>query len=64
VTKDGHLVGMVSLGDVAMSLASKRTVGETLEDVSASDRTLSRNAGPDRGTPDRVLESRAEEPRT
>ncbi|HWC72056.1 MAG TPA: CBS domain-containing protein [Actinomycetota bacterium] len=64
VTKDGRLVGMVSLGDVAMSLASKRTVGETLEDVSASDRTLSRNAGPDRGTPDRVLESRAEEPRT
>lgn len=60
VTKDGALVGIVSIGDVALALASKRTVGETLEDVSTSDSTASRNEGPDPGTPDRVMERRDE----
>ncbi len=58
VTKDGSLVGMVSLGDIALALSSKRTVGETLEQVSASDSTASRNDGPDPGTPERVTENR------
>jgi len=58
VTKKGDLVGIVSLGDVALALASKRTVGETLEEVSTSESTASRNDGPDQGTPDRVMASR------
>ena len=58
VTKDGMIIGIVSLGDVAVALASKRVVGETLEGISASDRTTSRNVGPDKGTPQRVMEQR------
>jgi len=58
VTKNGDLVGIVSLGDVALALASKRTVGETLEEVSTSESTASQNDGPDQGTPDRVMASR------
>lgn len=59
VTKNGNLVGIVSLGDIAIALASKRTVGETLEDVSTSDSTTSRNdGGPVQGTPDRVTQNR------
>lgn len=58
VIKDGDLVGIVSLGDVALALASKRAVGETLEDVSTSEDTLGANDGPDRGTPDRVAGGR------
>lgn len=56
VVKDGHLVGMLSLGDVALASASKRVVGEVLADVSESASTEDRNAGPDTGTPDRVTE--------
>lgn len=58
VTKDGDLVGIVSLGDIALAIASKRAVGETLETVSTSEQTTSRNEGPDLGTPDRVAERR------
>lgn len=58
VTKEGDLVGIVSLGDIALALASKRAVGETLEDVSSSADTRSGNDGPDRGTPGRVMEGR------
>ena len=61
VTKDGALVGIVSLGDLALALASKRAVGETLEEVSTSDNTAARNEGPDAGTPDRVLENREDD---
>jgi len=56
VTKDGRLVGMVSLGDIALADASPRAVGETLRVVSESGSTRSLNEGPDRGTPDRVRE--------
>ena len=59
VTKDGELVGILSLGDVALALASKRSVGETLEHVSTSKDTASTNDGPAAGTPDRVREHRA-----
>ena len=58
VVKDGELVGIISLGDVALAMASKRNVGETLEEVSTSDQTTARNQGPDPGTPDRVAERR------
>ena len=58
VTKDGSLVGIVSLGDIALALASKRSLGETLEQVSTSESTASRNDGPDLGTPQRVTEYR------
>jgi CBS domain-containing protein len=59
VTKDGDLVGMLSMGDVAVIDSSKRAVGEALEDVSESPSTLSQNLdGPKRGTPDRVRTGR------
>jgi CBS domain-containing protein len=58
VLKDDELVGILSLGDVALATASKRTLGEVLEEVSESPSTEDRNPGPDMGTPDRVLEAR------
>ncbi|HEY7659852.1 MAG TPA: CBS domain-containing protein [Actinomycetota bacterium] len=54
VVKDGSLVGMLSLGDVAVALASKRMVGEALERISDSPRTRTRNDGPVVGTPERA----------
>ncbi len=54
VVKDGRLVGMVSLGDVAVGSASMRGVGEVLADISASSATEETNPGPDVGTPQRV----------
>jgi CBS domain-containing protein len=53
VMKNDRLVGILSLGDVALAAASKRAVGETLEDVSESESTRDLNPGPSRGTPDR-----------
>jgi CBS domain-containing protein len=58
VCKGGELVGMVSLGDVAVADASARAVGETLREVSESEATSSRADGPDPGTPERVLDAR------
>jgi CBS domain-containing protein len=54
VVKDDELVGVLSLGDVALADASNRAVGDTLEEVSVSESTTELNAGPDRGTPVRV----------
>jgi CBS domain-containing protein len=54
VVKDVRLVGMLSLGDVAVSSASSRGVGEALADISASASTEETNPGPDPGTPERV----------
>jgi CBS domain-containing protein len=54
VVKGGRLVGIVSLGDVAVNDPSKRAVGEVLEAVSASPSTRSASEGPARGTPERV----------
>jgi CBS domain-containing protein len=54
VVKDGELVGIVSLGDVALAAASKREVGEALEAISDSESTRERNPGPDIGTPSRA----------
>ena len=61
VVKDGVLVGMLSLGDVALGSASMRGVGEALAEISASPATEEINPGPDLGTPDRVLSHRATE---
>jgi CBS domain-containing protein len=54
VMKGGQLVGIVSLGDLAVADPSKRAIGDTLGHVSESPSTMEKNAGPDRGTPDRV----------
>jgi len=54
VVKDSHLVGMLSLGDVALGSASMRGVGETLAAISASVSTEEVDPGPDVGTPERV----------
>jgi CBS domain-containing protein len=54
VLKGDELVGIVSIGDVAVASASDREVGETLEEISRSERTEHENPGPDRGTPERV----------
>ncbi len=53
VVKGGRLVGMLSLGDVAVASASMRGVGETLAEISASAATAETNPGPQVGTPDR-----------
>ena len=55
VMKGEALVGILSLGDVAVATASERQVGETLGEISESDSTKKEmQAGPDPGTPDRV----------
>lgn len=59
VTKADRLVGILSLGDVALADASPRAVGEALEDVSESDSTKKLDEKPPRGTPERVREARS-----
>jgi len=59
VLKGEDLVGILSLGDVALATASKRAVGDTLEDISESQSTTDISGGPDRGTPGRVQERKA-----
>jgi len=54
VMKGEELVGILSLGDVALADASGREVGEALEGISAPESTAGQAGGPDRGTPDRV----------
>ena len=58
VMKGEDIVGILSLGDVALADASDRAVGDTLEEISDSDSTRDVGGGPDRGTPDRVMEAR------
>lgn len=58
VTKADRLVGILSLGDVALADASERAVGEALEDISTSASTSEVADQPARGTPDRVAEHR------
>ena len=54
VVKNDVLVGVLSLGDVAVAMASKREVGEALEDISESASTQPTADGPDPGTPERT----------
>jgi CBS domain-containing protein len=59
VMQGDSLVGIISLGDIALADASKRAVGGALEDISESPSTTDVDrSGPDRGTPDRVHENR------
>ena len=58
VMKGEEIVGILSLGDVALADASDRAVGDTLEEISESDSTRDVGDAPDRGTPDRVMEAR------
>jgi CBS domain-containing protein len=60
VMKGDELVGILSLGDVALASASDREVGEALEEISRSDSTEDVNEGPTRGTPDRVRDANRE----
>lgn len=60
VTKAGKLVGILSLGDVAVADSSERAVGETLEEISESPSTTDVNDQPPRGTPERVQRARTE----
>jgi CBS domain-containing protein len=57
VVKGDALVGIISLGDLALADRSKRAIGDALADVSESPSTASLNDGPERGTPDRVERS-------
>src|ERR671935_1269286 len=50
VVKGDELVGILSLGDVALASASKRAVGDALHDISESQSTTDISGGPDRGT--------------
>jgi CBS domain-containing protein len=54
VVKSERLIGILSLGDVALADASDRAVGEVLEEVSESSSTSEMSDYPERGTPERV----------
>jgi CBS domain-containing protein len=58
VLKGEQLVGILSLGDVAVADSSERAVGEALEEISESPSTSEVSEYPERGTPDRVRENR------
>jgi CBS domain-containing protein len=58
VLKGEHLVGILSLGDIALADSSERAVGEALEEISESPSTTEISEYPERGTPDRVRENR------
>jgi len=61
VVKAGELVGILSLGDVALADASERAVGATLEEISESTSTAEVSSDPPRGTPERVQRARRDE---
>ncbi|MGH2682619.1 MAG: CBS domain-containing protein [Actinomycetota bacterium] len=58
VVKAEQLVGIVSMGDIAVHDASKRAVGDALSEVSESPSTLDLTDTPERGTPERVRQNR------
>ncbi|MEX2458459.1 MAG: CBS domain-containing protein [Actinomycetota bacterium] len=59
VVKGDELVGMISLGDIAVQEPSERATGEVLQEISRSADTEITNEGkgPVKGTPDRVREA-------
>jgi CBS domain-containing protein len=60
VTKEGKLLGVLSLGDVAQNIASTRALGETVREITESPATTEvvGTDAPDTGTPERLLEER------
>jgi CBS domain-containing protein len=54
VVKANRLVGILSLGDLAVADPSRRAIGDTLEAVSESASTTHANDDPDRGASIRV----------
>jgi CBS domain-containing protein len=58
VLKGKQLVGVISMGDIAVHDASKRAVGDALSEVSESPSTLDLTDTPERGTPERVRQKR------
>jgi CBS domain-containing protein len=56
VVKGTKLVGILSLGDLAVADSSQREVGDALRSISESPATLERSGGPDPGTPLRTRE--------
>ena len=54
VMKGEELVGILSLGDVAVASSSKRTIGEALDEISESPSTQPTLNGPDPSTPERT----------
>jgi CBS domain-containing protein len=62
VVKDERLLGVISLGDVAVAFSSERAVGETIREISESVATTDvQHEGPGSGTPERVREARGED---
>lgn len=61
VVKAEKLVGIISMGDIAVADASKRAVGEALQDVSESPSTTELEETPERGTPERVMRAREQD---
>jgi CBS domain-containing protein len=61
VVKADKLVGILSLGDVALADSSERAVGETLGEISESTSTADVSNDPPRGTPERVQRARRDE---
>ena len=59
VVKNDQLLGIISMGDIAVQDASKRAVGDALSEVSESPSTLDLTDTPERGTPDRVRQNRS-----
>jgi hypothetical protein len=53
VVKADALVGIVSLGHLAVADPSRRAIGDTIEAISESEDTADMNAGPSIGTPHR-----------
>jgi len=53
VVKADRLVGIVSLGDLAVADPSRRAIGDTIEQISESPDTIDRNPGPTIGSPRR-----------
>lgn len=51
VMKADRLVGIVSLGDLAVADPSRRAIGDTIEQISESPETARQNAGPAIGSP-------------
>jgi CBS domain-containing protein len=53
VVKADDLVGIVSLGDLAVADPSRRAIGDTIEAISESEETADMNPGPAIGSPRR-----------